>query len=139
VVNISRGARVGVRVGAVVRVGVALELGEMVNVGDWVLVAVTVEVLVSLGAIVHIGDGFGVAVMLQATCNQATSTNQNNVFRCFLWANGEERVMIIDLPMRNSKGVISIAYKTLRRGRCPGKVARASLTAVTSQGELALG
>ena len=111
------------RVGVVVRVGLVLGLAETVHVGDWVLVGVTVDVLVSLGAVVHLAVGFGVALMLQATCKQATSNNQKNVFRYFLWGDGEEGVMIIDLPMRNSKGIISIAYKTLGRGGRPGKVA----------------
>jgi len=104
---------VGVSVGVTVRVGMLLGLGETVLVGDVVLVAVRVEVLVSLDDIVQVGEGLRVTCLLQAFSQQAITNKQSKEFIFLLWGDGEKRVMIIDFPMRNPKGVISIADKSL--------------------------
>jgi hypothetical protein len=100
-------------------------------------VGAIVEVVVWLGARVKVGVGLGVEFIPQATGKQAITNNQKIDFRYLLWGDGEEGVVIIDLPMCNSKGVISISNKTLGRGGCPGHVARASRSVVATQGELA--
>jgi hypothetical protein len=56
-VKLARGASVGVNVGVLVRVGVALGLGEIVQVGLAVCVAVMVAVWVWLGKIVRVVVG----------------------------------------------------------------------------------
>lgn len=81
--------------------------------GDVVLVAVRVEVLVSLDVIVQVGEGLSVTCLLQAVSQHAITNKQSKEFIFFLWGDGEKRVMIIDFPMRNPKGVISITDVTL--------------------------
>lgn len=79
----------GVSVGLVVRVGMALGLGKMVDVGGWVCVGDPVKVLVTLGTSVHEGAGLGEACLMQATSEQAiTKTNIN--LKCLLLSDGEE-------------------------------------------------
>ena len=125
----------GVNVGVIVLVGMLLGLGVMVRVGDEVMVGVRVELLVSFDAIVHVGEGLGVAGLLHAVSQHAVNNKQSKLLRFLLWSDGEKRVMIINFPMRNTKGIVSIADETLGRGGCPGEVARTSTSAVASQGE----
>jgi len=122
-------------VGVIVWVGTLLGLGETVQVGDVVLEGAKVEVLVSLDEIVHVGEGLIAVCLLQAASQQAITNKHSKECRCLLGSDGKKRVMIIDFPMRNPKGVISIADVTLGRSGCPGEVARASTSGVASQCE----
>lgn len=111
--NDPSGARVGVSVGVAVRVGLALGIGDAVEVGVWLTVGNTVEVMVGLRTIVWVGVGFSKAGPLHATSSAAMTIMHGIYLNCLFFIDGEERVMIIDLPMRKSKGVISIPNETL--------------------------
>jgi hypothetical protein len=138
VLNISRGARVGVRLGVVVRVDVALGLGETVHVGDWVRVAVWLAILVSLGTIVQVGVVSGEACTLHAANIPALNRKQSNMNLDLLRRDAEKRVVIIDLPVVNAKRIFAIAHIALGRLRCPGEMSRTACPGITSQRELAV-
>lgn len=98
-VNDPSGARVGVSVGVAVRVGLALGIGDAVEVGVWLAVGDTVEVMVGLTAIVWVGVGLNTVGLPQAISNEAMTISHGIYLNCLFFINGEERVMIIDLPM----------------------------------------
>lgn len=122
-VNVSNGARVGVSEGMRVGVALALGLGEAVKVGGIVCVGATVRVTVALGSIVKVDNGLGDTCWLQANSDPAIKQINKNDLRRFLFGDGEEGVMIIDLPVRKCKGIIAITDKSLSRGCSPGEVA----------------
>ena len=101
--NSSNGARVGVRVGTsvdvLVRVGISLGRGDLVNVGSCGVVGDTVKVTVAPGVFVHADVTLDEVWTLHATSQHAITTTHNDKLRCLLWLDGEEGVMIIDLPM----------------------------------------
>lgn len=84
------GARVGVRVGEVVRVADGLGLTVTVRVGDDVLVGDGVLVCVSLGTTVHEAVVAVVNCVLQAAKTHAPATSQITRDMNFLCCNGEE-------------------------------------------------
>jgi hypothetical protein len=119
VVNMLRGARVGVRVGVLVGVGVMVGLGVAVGVGEGVLLGVSVAVRVALGTMVQVGVE---DESWPQEASQKAITNNNNLLNCFLRSDIKKRVMIIDLVMVDAKGIIPIADVTLGGAGCPGKV-----------------
>ena len=98
-VNDPSGDRVGVSVVVAVRVGLALGIGDAVEVGVWLVVGDTVEVMLGLRTIVWVGVGFSTAGLPHATSNQAMKIMHGIDLNCLFFIDGEERVMIIDLPM----------------------------------------
>ena len=113
VLNNPSGARVGVSVGVLVSVGLGLGLGVEVEVGANVSVGDTVEVSVRLGLIVQEGVGLDAKGLLHPTNTAAHNRIQEKNLICLLFIDSEERVMIIDLPVCKSKGVIAVLYETL--------------------------
>jgi hypothetical protein len=113
VLNISRGARVGVTVGVLVGVGVFVEVGVLVEVGEGVLLGLGVAVRVEEGTMVHVGVGLGGRGSLQAASHPAITNRHNNPFENFLWSDAKKRIMIVDFIMVDAEGVISIPHETL--------------------------
>ncbi len=103
----------GVRVGVLVGLGVMDGLGVTVEVGEGVLLGVSVAVFVALGAAVGLAVGLDGNGWLQAASHKAITNKHHNLFSCFLWSDIKERVMIIDLVMVKTKGIVPIANVTL--------------------------
>ena len=89
----------GVRVEVAVAVGLDVGLGEGVNDGSGLGVGVVVEVRVGTGVKVDAWEGIVTGAGRQAT--RATARTRIRITRSgsLFFLDGEERVMIIDLPI----------------------------------------
>ena len=103
----------GVSVEVAVAVGLEVGLGEGVNDGSGVGVGVMVEVRVGRGVIVDGWEGIITGAGWQATSVTDKTRIRMNRSGSLFFLDGEERVMIIDLPLRKSKGVIAVGDITL--------------------------
>jgi len=90
---------VGVSVEVAVVVGLELGLGEGVNVMVGVCVGVMVVVRVGRGVTVHVWEGLLTDAGWQAASTSAKTRIRMNRSSSLFFLDGEERVMIIDLPI----------------------------------------
>ena len=118
--------------------GVNVGVGVSVLVGEGVLLGVTVRVIVALGVTVAVGVGPENNGELHPASHPTSTNKQVKVRILRLRRDIKERVMIVDLVVVNTKGIIPIADISLGRAGRPREMTRTARPAICAQAELAI-